>query len=69
MLRSAFNSVLYKLSNVKPEMKKLGEMADKIQVMNETMSKTSPKLFSIFMMLTTLPSFYFGHKMITAEYT
>lgn len=32
------------------------------------MTKTSPKVFSIFMMLTTLPSFYFGYTMITADY-
>lgn len=43
-------------------------MAEKIDAMNETMSKTSPKLFSIFMMLTTLPTFYFGYKMITSDY-
>lgn len=36
--------------------------------MNETMTKTSPRVFSIFMMLTTIPSFYFGYQMITAEY-
>lgn len=40
-------------------------MADKIDAMNETMNKTSPKIFSIFMILTTIPSFYFGYKMIT----
>jgi len=43
-------------------------MAKKIDAMNETMNKTSPKIFSIFMMLTTLPTFYFGHKLITSEY-
>jgi hypothetical protein len=32
--------------------------------MNETLTKTSPKIFSIFMMLSTIPSFYFGYKMI-----
>lgn len=43
-------------------------MAEKIQIMNETMKKTSPKIFSVFMILSTLPSFYFGHKMLTTQY-
>ena len=43
-------------------------MADKIQIMNETMNKTSPKRCSILMILSTLPSFYFGYKMITTQY-
>ena len=43
-------------------------MAKKIDLMNKTMSETSPKLFSIFMMATTLPSFYFGYQLMTQEY-
>lgn len=43
-------------------------MAEKIDIMNETMNKTSPKVFSIMMMLTTIPTFYFGYKMVTTQY-
>lgn len=57
-----------KASNSKLDAKKIGQMADKIEQMNETMNKTSPKIFSILMILSTVPSFYFGYKMISSDY-
>jgi hypothetical protein len=43
-------------------------MAQKIDAMNETMNKTSPKMFSMLMIATTLPTFYFGLNLLTEEY-
>lgn len=68
MLRSILINIFRKTSNNKPDANKIGQMADKIEQMNETMNRTSPKIFSIFMMLSTIPTFYFGYKMVTADY-
>jgi hypothetical protein len=56
-------------SNLKPQSKTIDKMADKIDAMNETMSRTSPKMFSMLMMATTLPTFYFGLNLITSEFS
>jgi hypothetical protein len=60
--------IMKKFVNLKPSSKIIDKMADKIDMMNETMNKTSPKMFSILMITTTLPTFYFGLNLIASEY-
>lgn len=48
-----------RFGDLKRESKAIKKMAEKIDTMKETMNKTSPKMFSIFFILSTIPSFYF----------
>ena len=64
-MRTLTTKIIQRFAELKPESKNISRMAEKIDLMNKTMNETSPRLFSLFMIATTLPTFWFGHKIIT----
>ena len=60
--------VLKYFAELKPESKTVSSMAEKIDAMKKSMNESSPKIFSIFFILSTIPSFYFVDKLMKSEY-